>query len=128
MRVCAQRSPLSKCASLQVDADHVAEFLSVGMGLDPPVARQRLVDGVCHLGGFRQVGVHVHLMQAIGWVMIALFLWLFHGPWLAYKRAVDAGDWPTAGANLNRIRQIIAVNLPLGLAVVIIGASGRYWV
>ena len=25
------------------------------------------------------------------------------------------------------IRQIIAVNLPLGLLVVIIGASGRYW-
>jgi len=30
------------------------------------------------------------------------------------------------GASLNRIRQIIAVNLPLGLLVVVIGASGRY--
>ena len=29
-------------------------------------------------------------MQGIGWVMIALFAWLFHGPWLAFKRAVDA--------------------------------------
>jgi uncharacterized membrane protein len=48
-------------------------------------------------------------------------------PWLKFKRAVDAGDWATAGANLNRIRQIIAVNLPLGLIVVVIGASGRYW-
>ena len=54
-------------------------------------------------------------MQVIGWVMIALFVWLFHGPWLAFKRAVDAEDWPSAGASLNRIRQIIAVNLPLGL-------------
>ena len=53
-------------------------------------------------------------MQLIGWLMIALFVWLFHGPWLAYKRAVDGQDWPTAGANLNRIRQIIAINLPLG--------------
>jgi uncharacterized membrane protein len=79
------------------------------------------------LGGLRHVGVHVHIMQAIGWLMIALFLWLFHGPWLAYKRAVEREDWPAAGANLNRIRQIIAVNLPLGLAVVMIGASGRYW-
>ena len=78
-------------------------------------------------GGFKNVGMHVHVMQGIGWVMIALFLWLFHGPWLALKRAVDAGDWPTAGANLNRIRQIIAINLPLGLLVVVIGASGRYW-
>jgi uncharacterized membrane protein len=79
------------------------------------------------LGGFAGAGLHVHVMQAIGWVMIALFLWLFHGPWLALKRAVDSEDWPSAAASLNRIRQIIAVNLPLGLLVVIIGASGRYW-
>jgi len=28
---------------------------------------------------------------------------------------------------LNRIRQIISINLPLGLIVVLIGASGRFW-
>ena len=78
-------------------------------------------------GGFSGLGLHIHLMQGLGWVMIALFLWLFHGPWLKLKRAVAASDWPAAGANLNRIRQIIAVNLPLGLLVVVIGASGRYW-
>jgi uncharacterized membrane protein len=79
------------------------------------------------LGGFKGLSLHIHLMQGVGWVMIALFLWLFHGPWLRLKRAVDAEDWPTAGANLSQIRQIIAVNLPLGLIVVVIGASGRYW-
>ena len=78
-------------------------------------------------GGFAGAALHLHLMQLIGWLMIALFIWLFHDPWLKLKRAVDAGDWPTAGANLNRIRQIIAVNLPLGLLVAVIGASGRYW-
>ena len=77
--------------------------------------------------GFAGAGLHVHLMQMIGWLMIALFVWLFHGPWLAFKRAVDVEDWPSAGASLSRIRQIIAVNLPLGLLVVVIGASGRYW-
>jgi uncharacterized membrane protein len=78
-------------------------------------------------GGFRGAGLHIHIMQGLGWVMIALYAWLFHGPWLKFKRAVDAQDWPTAGANLSRIRQIIAVNMPLGVLVVIIGASGRYW-
>jgi uncharacterized membrane protein len=78
-------------------------------------------------GGFAGARLHIHLMQGIGWVMILLFVWLFHDPWLKLKRAVDAQDWPTAGANLNRIRQIIAINLPLGLLVVVIGASGRYW-
>ncbi len=78
-------------------------------------------------GGFKNIGMHIHLMQGIGWIMIALYLWLFHGPWLKLKRAVAASDWPVAAVNLNRIRQIIMVNLPLGLLVVIIGASGRYW-
>jgi uncharacterized membrane protein len=78
-------------------------------------------------GGMAGVGLHVHVMQGIGWVMIALFAWLFHGPWLAFKHAVDASDWPQAGEKLDRIRQIISVNLPLGLIVVVIGATGRYW-
>jgi uncharacterized membrane protein len=78
-------------------------------------------------GGFAGAGLHVHLMQGIGWLMIALFVWLFHGPWLAFKRAVDAEDWPSAGTSLDRIRQIISINLPLGLIVVLIGASGRFW-
>ena len=78
-------------------------------------------------GGMAGARLHVHLMQGLGWVMILLFLWLFHGPWLKFKRAVDAEDWPTAGANLNRMRQIISVNMPLGLIVAMIGASGRYW-
>ena len=78
-------------------------------------------------GGFAGAGLHVHLMQGIGWLMIALFVWLFHGPWLAFKSAVDAEGWPRAGTSLDRIRQIISINLPLGLIVVLIGASGRFW-
>ena len=78
-------------------------------------------------GGFARAGLHVHLMQGIGWLMIALFVWLFHVPWLAFKRAVDAEDWTRAGASLDRIRQIISINLPLGLIVVVIAASGPFW-
>jgi uncharacterized membrane protein len=78
-------------------------------------------------GGFAGAGLHIHLMQMIGWLMIVLFVWLFHGAWLSFKRAIDSEDWPSAGAGLSRIRQIIAINLPLGLLVVVIGASGRYW-
>jgi hypothetical protein len=46
------------------------------------------------LGGFAGAGLHIHLMQMIGWLMIALFVWLFHGPWLSSKRVVDSEDWP----------------------------------
>jgi uncharacterized membrane protein len=47
-------------------------------------------------GGFAGAGLYIHLMQMIGWLMIALFVWLFHGPWLAFKRAVDVEDRPSA--------------------------------
>jgi hypothetical protein len=53
-------------------------------------------------GGFAGAGLHIHLMQMIGWLMIALFVWLFHGPWLPFKRAVDSEDWPSAAAGLSR--------------------------
>jgi len=78
-------------------------------------------------GGFAGAPLYVDLMQTIGWVMVALFAFLFHGPWLAFKRAVDARDWAAAAPQLNRIRDIIRINLPLGLIVVAIGGTGRYW-
>lgn len=80
-----------------------------------------------YFGGFAGAPLYINLMQALGLIMAALFVWLFHGAWLKFKRAVDAQDWPTAGQQLNRIRQIIAVNMPLGLIVVLIGGTGRFW-
>lgn len=78
-------------------------------------------------GGFKNAGLHIHLMNGTGLIMMALFAWLFHGPWLAFKRAVDGQDWPAAAARLNRIRGIIAVNLPLGLITIALGTAGRYF-
>src|SRR5262245_13174578 len=80
-----------------------------------------------HLGGFAGARPYIHVMQGIGLIMTVLFFWLFHGPWIKFKRAVSSENWPDASTNLNRIRQIVAINLPLGLIVAIIGASGRYW-
>jgi uncharacterized membrane protein len=82
---------------------------------------------ISSFGGFAHAPLYINLMQTIGWIMIALFVWLFHGPWLAFKRAADAQEWPKAAASLNRIRQIIMVNLPLGLIVAVIGGTGRFW-
>ena len=47
-------------------------------------------------GGIAGIGLHIHLMQGLGWIMIALYLWLFHGPWPKLKRAVapPIGRWP----------------------------------
>ena len=71
--------------------------------------------------------LYIHLMIGIGLLMVALFAWLFHGPWLKFKRAVDAKDWPAAAGHIGLIAKIIQINLPLGLIVVVIGGTGRFW-
>jgi uncharacterized membrane protein len=78
-------------------------------------------------GGFKGAPLYINLMQALGLIMVALFVWLFHGPWLKFKRAVDAKDWPAAAIHLGRIARIIQINLPIGLVVVAIGGTGRFW-
>jgi len=82
---------------------------------------------VAYFGGFAKAPMYINIMMTLGLVMVALYAWLFHGPWLKFKRAVDAGDWASAAPHLNRIRQIIAINLPLGLIVVAVGGTGRFW-
>jgi uncharacterized membrane protein len=79
------------------------------------------------LDGFAGAGVHVHVMQLVGWVMILLFLHLYFVPWRRLQRAMDGGDTAAAARQLGQIRVIVATNLVLGLLVSAIGASGRYW-
>ena len=71
-------------------------------------------------GGFARVGVHVHLMQGIGILMMLLFFHLYFAP-------RSRQDWAEGGRQLGQIRTIVTVNLVLGLIVVAIGSSGRYW-
>jgi uncharacterized membrane protein len=80
-----------------------------------------------HFGGFKGAGLHIHVMQATGIVMMLLFLHLFFAPWRKFSRAVEAGDFDSAAASLNQIRRIVAINLALGVFTVAVGASGRFW-
>ncbi len=78
-------------------------------------------------GGSANVGLNVHIMNGVGWIMIALFAVLYFIPYRRFKTAVGNQDWPLAAKNLNTIRQIVAINLVLGLIVIGIATSGRYW-
>ncbi len=79
------------------------------------------------LGGFAGAGMHVHLMQASGLLMMALFLHLYFAPWRRLQRALDQGDGAAAAAQLGQIRRIVGINLVLGLVTAVVGASGRFW-
>ncbi len=84
-----------------------------------------LIFGV--FGGFAGVGLHVHIMQALGIVMMLLFLHLYFAPWRRFRAAVVRRDTPQAARQLNQIRWIVTINLLLGLVTVAVGSSGRYW-
>lgn len=77
-------------------------------------------------GGFGSVPSYVHIMVLMGFIMIALFIYLYYLPYRAFKTAVDASDWPAGGAAMNRIRHLVLINLCLGLALTAIVTSGRY--
>lgn len=79
-------------------------------------------------GGLDAVGPHIHAMQGLGWVMILLYWYLYFGPYARFGAAVEAEDWPAAGAQLGTIRRIVGTNLILGLLTTAAGASGRLWV
>jgi uncharacterized membrane protein len=78
-------------------------------------------------GGFAGVGIHVHLMQGIGILMMLLFFHLYFAPWRRFRAAVARQDWAEGGRQLGQIRTLVTINLILGLIVVAIGSSGRYW-
>ena len=80
-----------------------------------------------HFGGMDAVGLHVHVMQGLGWVMVLLYGHLYFASWKRLRTAVDAGDLQAAAPALAGIRRIVAINLTLGLIVAAVGASGRYW-
>ena len=79
-----------------------------------------------HFGGIKLVGVHVHIMIILGIIMMLIFAHVYYGPFKRLKEAVTIEDWPTGAAKLNQIRQLIKINLILGLIVVVIAAGGRY--
>ena len=78
-------------------------------------------------GGLSRIGIHIHLMQGIGILMMLLFFHLYFAPWRRFQTAVTRQDWAEGGRQLSQIRTIVTINLVLGLVVVAIGGSGRYW-
>ena len=78
-------------------------------------------------GGMTGGALHIDLMQATGLIMMINFTYLYFGPFRAFKRAVDAAEYPVAAAALGRVRTIVIINLVLGLFTTAVGATGTLW-
>ena len=78
-------------------------------------------------GGFAHSALYIHLMHGLGWIMALIFFYVYFIPYRRLDRALSVSDWPAAGAQLNRIRRLIGINLMLGLLTVGLASSGAYW-
>jgi len=75
--------------------------------------------------GLRAAPIGWHAMLGLG-VGMALVYLLAHARWLPRLRArCAAADWPAAAQALNAIRRLVALNLALGVLVVLAAVSAR---
>ncbi len=77
-------------------------------------------------GSMGNAPLYVHIMNGIGLLMIAIYLFVYFVPYQKLKNAVIIQTWPEGAAQLARIRFLVGVNLSLGLIVIALGSGGRY--
>jgi len=77
-------------------------------------------------GGFANAGLHVHIMQGAGIIMVLIYLHIFFAPYRRLRHAVIVQDYAEGGKRLAQIRKLIALNLSIGLIVVLVASGGRY--
>jgi uncharacterized membrane protein len=84
--------------------------------------------GMIMLGqhGFAAAPMGWLLMMGSGFLMIGIYIYVATIPYAALVQAVEAEDWKSGGAALNRIRQLVGTNLLLGLLTVSFATLGRY--
>ena len=76
-------------------------------------------------GGFKNAHLSVHLMLAVGLLMMLLYLHIRFAPFKRMRAAVIASDWAAAAANLDMVRKMVLINLALGFITIAIATIGR---
>ena len=75
--------------------------------------------------GFRSAPVGWHVMFTLGLVMAALFVYVYARLFPMLRAHCAASAWPAAGQTLAKIRQMVALNLFLGVCTVGAAVSAR---
>ena len=78
-------------------------------------------------GGIAHVARHVHIMLVLGVAMMLIFGYVFFACYVPLSLHVANQRWKEAGAQLGKIRRLIAVNLALGLLIVCEVMIGLAW-
>jgi len=76
-------------------------------------------------GGIGAAPWGVHVMIALGVIMMLVYLVILLRDNPRFQAAVRTRDWPAAGVLAERMRKLVLVNLVLGILVIVAGIAGR---
>ncbi len=79
---------------------------------------------IARFGVMAALPMYVNIMQGLGILMILLYLHVFFAPYRRLRRGVESGDFVKAGHALVQIRQLVAINMALGLITIFVALVG----
>ena len=94
----------------------LASLLTLGTGL---WMLGRVAKQVVQAGGSFSLPLGWTLMLVLGLLMVAIFMHIRFALYKRLGRAVAAADWAAGGAAMAQIRRWVAINLSLGLLIVL---------
>jgi uncharacterized membrane protein len=80
---------------------------------------------IASMGGFANLGTHIHAMTALGLLMASVFGYIIAVPFPRMRTAAAAGELPAAAEALTQIRRLVGFNLVVGLATVTVAVLGH---
>ncbi len=77
-------------------------------------------------GGMTNTGAYIHIMNLTWLIMFTIYSYIYFKPFHALQLAVANKDYPLGGIHINNIRNLVTINLFLGLFTVIAASGGKY--
>lgn len=95
----------------------VASLLALGTGV---WMLGRVAKQAVQSGGSFQMPLSWTVMAVLGVLMVAIFMHIRFALYKRLSRAVAAADWPAGGAAMAQIRSWVAINLGIGVLIIIV--------
>lgn len=92
--------------------------------LTMPITGYWIIFGI--FGGMVNTGVYIHIMSLTGWLMLAIYSFIYFKPYQQLQHAVSEQNWSEAAGHLNTMRVLVTTNLHLGLLTIVIASGGKY--
>ena len=74
------------------------------------------------------VPYHIGVMQALGILMALIFFYVYFSTYQRLQKHIMIDNYGPASRILGEMRRLFGINLFLGVIVILVASSGRYWI